>query len=71
MKNYAVRLLKKIAGVCLIILGVLGLFLPFLQGIIFIIAGAFLLDNDYILKKVRKLQDYFRKKQTQRKKKHR
>ena len=37
------KTLKKILGVCLIILGIIGLFLPFLQGILLIIAGLLLI----------------------------
>ncbi len=62
MKNHTQTMLKQIAGVALIVLGILGLFLPFLQGIAFIVVGAILLDNKYILKRVRKVQAYFRRK---------
>ncbi|MEK6942522.1 MAG: PGPGW domain-containing protein [Nanoarchaeota archaeon] len=37
------KTLKKILGVCLIILGVVGLFLPILQGVLLIFAGLLLL----------------------------
>ena len=37
------RTLKKILGICLILLGVIGLFLPILQGVLLIIAGLLLL----------------------------
>ena len=36
------RLGRKILGGALIVLGIVGLFLPFLQGFLFIIAGAML-----------------------------
>jgi hypothetical protein len=39
---------KKIIGGILIVGGVLGLFLPFLQGVAMIIAGAVLLGNKHI-----------------------
>ena len=38
-----VKILKKIAGVTLIALGIIGLFLPILQGVLLILAGLFLL----------------------------
>ena len=38
------KLLKKIAGISLVVLGIIGLFLPILQGILLILAGLFLLD---------------------------
>ena len=40
---------KKIIGVLLIIGGFVGLFLPFLQGVAMIIAGAVLLENKRIV----------------------
>ena len=38
-----VKFLKKIAGITLIIVGIIGLFLPILQGVLMIIAGLLLL----------------------------
>ncbi|MBI3036035.1 hypothetical protein HYY71_06980 [Candidatus Woesearchaeota archaeon] len=38
-----VKLLKKILGIALIALGIIGLFLPILQGILLILAGLFLM----------------------------
>ena len=46
---------KKVIGVVLIVGGVLGLFLPFLQGIAMIIAGAVLLENKRIIEWGKKL----------------
>lgn len=40
------RALRVAAGVILLILGVLGLFLPVLQGLLFLIAGTLLLAVD-------------------------
>ena len=37
------KIFKKIAGVILIIIGIIGLFLPIIQGILLIIGGLFLL----------------------------
>ena len=45
-KNGLVAIIKKVSGVLLIILGILGLALPFLQGIAMILAGIYLLQND-------------------------
>ena len=49
------NLLKKATGVILIILGIIGLFLPFLQGIVLIIIGTTLIDNKYISNLAKKL----------------
>lgn len=38
-----IKIFKKIAGIILIIIGVIGLFLPIIQGVLLIIAGLFLL----------------------------
>lgn len=40
------RLLKLTAGWFFIILGILGLFLPFLQGILFLVIGLFILSQE-------------------------
>ena len=50
--------LKVFLGVILIIIGIAGLFLPFLQGILFIIAGLALMGAKPVLKKLKKLKDY-------------
>lgn len=39
--------LRKFLGWCFLILGLLGLFLPFLQGILFILVGLYLLSTEY------------------------
>ena len=38
-----VKILKRIAGIILIIIGIIGLFLPIIQGVLLIIAGLFLM----------------------------
>jgi len=53
MENHVWHIGKKILGTILIVGGLLGLFLPFLQGVAMIIAGAILLDNQYITGKAR------------------
>lgn len=40
------RILRNVAGAALIGLGVIGLFLPFLQGVVMIVGGIALLDFD-------------------------
>ncbi|MBY0353574.1 hypothetical protein K2W90_04390 [Candidatus Babeliales bacterium] len=43
---------KKVAGVVLIVMGVVGIFLPFLQGILMILAGLVLLGNSKLADKL-------------------
>ncbi|MFH1289968.1 MAG: PGPGW domain-containing protein [Nanoarchaeota archaeon] len=53
-KNHTIRI---ILGIIFLTLGILGLFLPFLQGILFILIGAALLGfppAKRLLKKIRK-----------------
>ena len=45
VKNSAQKILKFFAGIFLVIAGIIGLFLPFLQGIAMIIAGIYLLGG--------------------------
>jgi uncharacterized protein YqgC (DUF456 family) len=61
LKNFVWDFVKKLLGIVLIIGGILGLFLPFFQGIAMIVAGAILLNNKYATEKVRKLLAYFKK----------
>ncbi|MBD3231752.1 hypothetical protein GF322_03755 [Candidatus Dependentiae bacterium] len=49
-------------GLILIILGIAGLFLPFLQGVLFISTGLILIGGKPVLKKLRKLKAYLLKK---------
>ncbi len=46
MRQRLWRLAKITAGVLLLVLGVVGLFLPFLQGILFLIMGLSLLSTE-------------------------
>ena len=59
--------LKKILGWTLIIIGIIGLFLPILQGILFIIAGSALLGNtrikDWFVKQQEKYKEWRKHKQ--------
>jgi len=52
------EIFKKILGIFFIIIGVIGLFLPFLQGILFILIGIALFKNKSIKKCV---VDFFKK----------
>jgi uncharacterized membrane protein YbaN (DUF454 family) len=49
MKRTALRVARLAAGVLLLVLGVIGLFLPFLQGILFIVIGLTLLSPESAL----------------------
>src|SRR5262245_54359475 len=41
------RILRLTAGSVFVVLGVLGLFLPFLQGVLFLLIGLYLLSRDW------------------------
>ena len=56
------NLLKKIIGIFLILLGIIGLALPFLQGILLILAGLALLGNKHLIQYIKKLYARLRKK---------
>jgi len=45
-RRYAVRVTKVTLGIFCLLLGVVGLFLPFLQGILFLIVGLTLLSSE-------------------------
>jgi len=60
VENHALILMRKLLGVLLIIGGILGLFLPFFQGIAMIVAGAVLLENEFVLRKVRRVIAYLK-----------
>ncbi len=55
-RNAAWNVLRMVAGVTLIIFGIAGLFLPFLQGILMIGAGVALLGGGSLKKVIRKLR---------------
>ena len=52
----ALRIARIVAGILLIILGIIGLFLPVLQGVLFLVTGFALLGFD--LKRLRNLRPY-------------
>ena len=45
-RSRLVRLALLTLGWCFIVLGVIGLFLPILQGVLFLLAGLYLLSNE-------------------------
>lgn len=53
-------LLKKISGTSLVVLGIFGLFLPFLQGILMIVAGLTILGDKRIVKLINKWKDIYK-----------
>lgn len=52
------KITKKVAGVILIILGIIGCFLPVLQGFLLIAIGVTLLGNKLLIEKFKKLKQY-------------
>jgi uncharacterized membrane protein YbaN (DUF454 family) len=48
VKTYTKRILLLIAGWGFILLGILGLFLPFLQGVLFLLVGLIILSSEYV-----------------------
>ncbi len=59
MKSRVKAILIQIAGWSFVLLGIIGLFLPFLQGILFILVGLMILSSQYawarhLLAKLRK-----------------
>ena len=54
------EIIKKIVGVILIIAGIIGLFLPFFQGVLMIVLGLVLLGNhklkNYVVKLIKKIK---------------
>ena len=60
--NFLINGTRKILGILFIIAGIIGLFVPILQGIALIVVGGALLQNKYLLKKLKDLKVYFKKK---------
>ena len=52
-ENNYISYAKKILGILLIIIGIIGLFLPFLQGIVMILLGVFLLGGKSMVARVK------------------
>ena len=58
----ALYIISIITGIVLIVFGIAGLFLPFLQGIFLIILGLFLIGGKPLLKKAKKFANYLMEK---------
>ncbi|HBS47655.1 TPA: hypothetical protein DEO28_04825 [Candidatus Dependentiae bacterium] len=54
-KNRFYEIVKKVVGVLCIIVGIMGLFLPFFQGILLIVIGLILIGNKWLLQKTKKV----------------
>ncbi len=48
MTSYLKRILTLIAGWSFILLGIVGLFLPILQGVLFLLVGLIILSTEYV-----------------------
>jgi uncharacterized protein len=48
VKSYTKRILILITGWSFIVLGIAGLFLPFLQGVLFLFVGLIILSSEYV-----------------------
>ncbi|MGH9501287.1 MAG: PGPGW domain-containing protein [Terriglobales bacterium] len=48
MKPYTKRILVLISGWTFILLGIVGLFLPILQGVLFLLVGLIILSSEYV-----------------------
>ncbi len=48
MKTYTKRILLLVVGWAFILLGILGLFLPVLQGVLFLLVGLIILSSEYV-----------------------
>jgi uncharacterized protein len=48
VKTYTKRILVLIVGWAFILLGILGLFLPVLQGVVFLLVGLIILSSEYV-----------------------
>lgn len=48
LKTYTKRILVLITGWSFIVLGIAGLFLPILQGVLFLLVGLIILSSEYV-----------------------
>lgn len=55
------KLLKKAAGILLVVLGVIGLFLPVLQGMLMILLGLLLMENKTAIELFNNIKKKFKK----------
>lgn len=60
--NYLKEILIKIFALILILIGIIGLILPGIQGILTILAGCYLLNNRWLNKKIKNIKSIFYKK---------
>lgn len=63
MKRQVKRIIVLCAGTGLVLLGIIGLFLPFLQGILFIVAGLLVLSREST--RVKRLLDRWKERHPQ------
>ncbi|PIN86508.1 hypothetical protein COV19_04410 [Candidatus Woesearchaeota archaeon CG10_big_fil_rev_8_21_14_0_10_44_13] len=61
MKTILKNSVKKALGIALILLGIIGLFVPILQGILLILAGLLLLEYKPVTKFVHSLKEKWKK----------
>ena len=61
MIRFSEKPFQFVAGWFLVLLGIVGLFLPVLQGIALIIAGFIVLENEHMLKIMRKMKEKWKK----------
>lgn len=61
-RNFVIRWIRLIGGWILVLVGILGLFLPVLQGILMIAAGLAVLsgESEFIRRLLRRLAPYYR-----------
>ena len=62
MKSNFWNILKKVMGIILIIFGIIGSFLPFIQGFLLIAIGTMLLGNKWLIKKLKLIKNYLTRK---------
>jgi uncharacterized protein YqgC (DUF456 family) len=60
MKKHIKKIIKRTIGITLICFGILGLFLPILQGILLIIAGLLIIDSQRFKKQIGQFKEKFK-----------
>jgi len=61
MKKHIIKVLKLSAGIALLVIGVIGIFLPIIPGILLIILGMFILEIDKEKKLITWIKEKIRK----------
>jgi len=69
LKGKIGELLKDLAGWSLVLLGIIGLFVPILQGVLFIFAGLAIVERNKEKKTLDKFKKYLKKRIKKKKKK--